>query len=221
MSEHSTALQHQFDDLAQQHESSTLGMWLFLATEIMFFGGLFTGYTLYRSIYWSAFAAGSREMDLLAGAVNTVILIGSSLTMALAIHAAQTGKRRAAVIFLVATLLLGGAFLGVKAYEYHDHWTHHQFPGKHFEFEGTLNGKAVDPHRVEIYFSFYWAMTGMHALHMVIGLGIVLLLILGLVRGKYLLAHANPVEMTGLYWHFVDIVWIFLFPLLYLIDVHK
>ncbi len=221
MSEHSTALQHQFDDLAQQYESSTLGMWLFLATEIMFFGGLFTGYTLYRSAYWEAFAAGSREMDLIAGAANTAILIGSSLTMALAIHAARFGKRRAAVLLLLATLLLGGAFLGVKAYEYHDHWTHHQFPGKNFEFEGTLNGKAVDPHRVEIYFSFYWAMTGMHALHMVIGLGMVLILILGLVRGKYLLAHANPVEMAGLYWHFVDIVWIFLFPLLYLIDVHK
>jgi len=218
--EHHPALAHQFDDLDQQHESSTLGMWVFLCTEIMFFGGLFTGYTLYRGAYPEAWGAASREMDIFLGALNTAVLITSSLTMALAIHAAQIGKRRVAMIFLALTMLLGLGFLGVKAIEYHDHWTHHQFPGSSFQFDGAYQGQPVDPKKAELFFSFYWVMTGMHALHMVIGIVIVACIFYGVWKGRYLLAGANPVEMTGLYWHFVDVIWIFLFPLLYLVNLH-
>ncbi len=218
--EHHHPLAHQFDNLDQQHEASTLGMWIFLSTEIMFFGGLFTGYTIYRAVYPEAWGAASREMSILIGALNTAVLITSSLSMALAIHAAQIGKRKRALAMLVVTMLLGLLFLGFKGIEYHEHWTKHQFPGYSFQFDGKYEGQPVDPRKAELFFSFYWVMTGMHAAHMIIGIGIVAFISYGLWRGRYLLAASNPVEMTGLYWHFVDIIWIFLFPLLYLVNLH-
>lgn len=205
---------HQFDDLGQQHEAASLGMWVFLLTEVMLFGGLFTGYTVYRSAYPEAFAAGSRHLDLIAGAVNTVVLILSSLTMALAVHAAQAGRRRALVGFLLLTLLLGGLFLGSKAVEYEHKFEEGLVPGRGFRLQ--------DPRaeRVELFFSFYFVMTGTHALHMLVGIGILAVLALLAWRGRFGAAYHAPVEVAGLYWHFVDIVWIFLFPLLYLIGHH-
>jgi cytochrome c oxidase subunit 3 len=209
--EHPEVLQHQFDDLQQQMDASTLGMWVFLLTEIMFFGGLFAGYTVYRATFPEAFAAGSLLLDLKLGAFNTVVLIASSLTMALAVRAAQLGQRKNLVAFLTATLGLGLVFLVVKVFEYHHKYVERLIPGPNFVFEG--------PHaaQVQMMFSFYFAMTGMHALHMVVGVGLLLYFIAKARAGRYTAQYYWPVEVMGLYWHFVDIVWIFLFPLLYLI----
>ena len=207
------ALQHHFENPEQQKDASTIGMWSFLLTEIMFFGGLFLAYFAYRQAYPVAFASASLKTNLLIGAVNTTVLICSSLTMALAVHFAATGKRRLLVIFLILTLILGGAFLGVKGYEYHDKWVHHEVPGIHFECEG-----CQDAGHTQLFFSLYFGMTGLHASHMVIGAGILLVLIWQAYKGKFTPDWYTPIENFGLYWHFVDIVWIFLFPLLYLID---
>jgi cytochrome c oxidase subunit 3 len=178
----------------------------------MFFGGLFLSYMLYRFLYPTAFVEGSRHMNLWLGATNTVVLICSSLTMVLAVRATRTNQRKLAVIFLVITLVLGLAFLGVKGVEYHEHWVAREFPGPAFHFEGT------DARHTEIFFSLYFAMTGLHALHMIIGCGLVLYLTMHVWRGVYNSEYYNPVENGGLYWHFVDIIWIWLFPLLYLIS---
>jgi cytochrome c oxidase subunit 3 len=208
------AHQHQFDDAAQQYEASALGMWVFLVTEIMFFGGLFTAYVAYRSAYPGAFGAASDHLDLTLGAVNTAVLIGSSLTMALAVHSSQLGKRNALVIFLLLTMALGSVFLGIKAVEYAHKFEQHVVPGAHFVFHGP------DATHAEIFFSLYFAMTGLHALHMIIGLGVLGVLVRQASKGRFGTRYHTPVEMAGLYWHFVDIVWIFLFPLLYLIERH-
>ncbi len=209
--QHSAALAHQFDDLAQQLDASTFGMWVFLITEIMFFGGLFAGYAVYRSAYPEAFAAGSLHLDIALGGFNTVVLIASSLTMALAVRAAQLGDNPAVVRFLLLTLLLGTTFLGVKVFEYHHKWVEHLVPGPAFHFDGPLAPQ------VQMMFCFYFAMTGMHALHMVVGVGLLVYFIAQARARRYSPDYYGPVEVMGLYWHFVDIVWIFLFPLLYLI----
>jgi cytochrome c oxidase subunit 3 len=205
---------HQFDDAAQQHEASWLGMWVFLATEVMFFGGMFLGYTVYRSFYPQAFASASNHLDLWLGTINTAVLICSSFTMALAVRAAQLGERRPIVVFLLLTMLLGAVFLGIKFTEYYAKFTEHLVPGTDFAFVGPLTSQA------EIFFSFYFAMTGMHAVHMIIGLGLLTALIVKTTRGRFTAQYNTPVELVGLYWHFVDIVWIFLFPLLYLLGRH-
>jgi cytochrome c oxidase subunit 3 len=211
---HHPALAHQFDDLAQQHEAASLGMWVFLLTEILFFGGLFLAYLLYRLWFPEAFRVASSHLEIGWGAANTVILIVSSLTMALAVHAAQTGKQQATVWFIALTILLGAAFLGIKAVEYASKFEHHLIPGPHFVIEGA------EPTHAQIFFSLYFVMTGLHALHMIIGIGIMTVLAVMAARGRFTAAYSNPVEIGGLYWHFVDIVWIFLFPLLYLIGRH-
>ena len=210
-------VRHHFENAEQQKDASTIGMWIFLVTELMFFGGLFMAYFVYRQAYPDAFASASNKTDLLIGAFNTTVLICSSLTMALAVNAAAVGKKALLIMFLVATLLLGSAFLGVKTYEYHDKWVHHEIPGQHFECEG-----CKDADHASLFFSLYFAMTGLHASHMIIGAGYLIFLIVQAKKGKFTPAWHTPVEMFGLYWHFIDIVWIFLFPLLYLIDrVHK
>jgi cytochrome c oxidase subunit 3 len=209
------ALAHQFDDLEQQREASTLGMWVFLATEVLFFGGLFLTYAIYRAWYPQAFAAASRELLVWAGTTNTVVLISSSLTMALAVHAAQTGERRSVMLFLVLTMLLGTTFLGIKAFEYYTEFVEHHVPGPGFQFE------AVHLAHAQVFFSLYFMMTGIHALHMIIGLGIISVMLWSTWRGTITRAYPNPIEISGLYWHFVDIIWIFLFPLLYLIGRHS
>lgn len=219
--EHASALAHQFDDLDQQFEASTLGMWVFLVQEILFFGGLFLAYSIYRLQYPQAFEAASRLLDYKLGALNTAVLICSSLTMALAVRSAQLGQRRALVNYLLMTIALGAVFLGVKVVEYGDKFEHHLVPGPHFALsahEPHLIG--IDPQHVQLFFSLYFAMTGMHALHMVIGIGILAVLVVMAWRGRFSEEYYTPVDIVGLYWHFVDIVWIFLFPLLYLISRH-
>jgi cytochrome c oxidase subunit 3 len=206
-------VRHHFESYSQQKDASTIGMWVFLLTEIMFFGGMFMAYFVYRQWYPTAFAAASLKTNLWLGAANTTVLICSSLTMALAVHSAATSKRLLLVGFLIATLVLGGVFLGVKAYEYHDKWVHHEVPGEHFECEG-----CADAAHTPLFFALYFGMTGLHASHMIIGAGILLVLIWQAYQGKFSEKWYTPIELFGLYWHFVDIVWIFLFPLLYLID---
>jgi cytochrome c oxidase subunit 3 len=207
-------LQHHFVGLEQQHEASTLGIWAFLITEIMFFGGLFTLFIVYVTLYAEGFAQGSKHLDLLLGTVNTAVLIGSSFTMAMAVKSAQLGRRKPLLGFLVLTMLLGCVFLGIKGIEYTHKFEQHLVPGPSFHFDSPVT------QNVQLFFSFYFAMTGLHALHMVVGVGILSWLLLHAARGRFTPSYFWPVEVSGLYWHFVDIVWIFLFPLLYLVARH-
>jgi cytochrome c oxidase subunit 3 len=207
-------LAHQFDDVAQQRRAVSLGMWVFLLNEIMFFGGLFAAYLVYRVLFTEAFHDGSHHLDVTLGTVNTAVLISSSLTMALAVRSAEHGRSRALVAFLLATLALGLVFIGIKVVEYHGKWVDHLVPGATFAWHGP------HPEQVQIFYSLYFAMTGFHALHMLIGFGLLTWLIVDAQRGRFGPPYWAPVEMVGLYWHFVDIVWIFLFPLLYLIGRH-
>jgi cytochrome c oxidase subunit 3 len=222
---------HHFDDAEQQYVAAELGMWLFLATEVLFFGGVFAAYAVYRYWYPQAFVAGSHHLDVVLGAVNTAILLASSLTMALAVHAAQTSRRGALVANLALTILLGSGFLGIKSYEYRHKYEERLVPGANFRVPAsrspesnldniTLPGDersepAAGP--IQLFFSLYFVMTGLHALHMIIGVAVLMVLMVAAWRGAFSAAYFTPVEMTGLYWHFVDIVWVFLFPLLYLI----
>ncbi|HEX8633625.1 MAG TPA: cytochrome c oxidase subunit 3 family protein [Pyrinomonadaceae bacterium] len=215
----SSNLAHHFDNLEQQREAGSLGMWLFLVTEIMFFGGLFTGYIIYRTQHPQAFAIASSTLNWKLGALNTVVLIVSSLTMALAVYFAQMGSRRSQIIFLVLTMALGAVFLVVKGFEYADKFEHHHFPGLNFQWNEAVPA-GVSTHHIQMFYWIYFAMTGLHALHMIIGIGAMLFLIFYAYRGRYTPEYHAPVELTGLYWHFVDIVWIFLFPLLYLLGAH-
>jgi cytochrome c oxidase subunit 3 len=209
---HHPMQQHHFESMVQQKESVTLGMWLFLAQEVMFFGGLFMAYLLYRVWYPAAWAAGSQELDITLGAVNTVVLIGSSLTMAFAVRCAQLGQNKATRNWLILTIGLGLVFVVIKGFEYYGKYEHHHIPGSNFIFHG--------PHadQVEIFLSLYFMMTGLHALHMLIGFGILAWIAWMAHKEKFSSEWYPHVEMAGLYWHFVDIVWIFLFPLLYLVD---
>ena len=214
MAESRTALAHQFDDLDQQYDASTLGMWAFLLTEIMLFGGLFTGYAIYRMAYPEGFAEGSHHLDVLLGTLNTAILIGSSLMMAMAVHAAQEGRQQLLIRFLLFTMALGLVFLGIKGYEYWHKFHEHLIPGIAFEYDSPQA-----PH-VELFLFFYFVMTGLHAIHMIVGFGLLAVLAILAWRGRFSPTYHTPVEIVGLYWHFVDIVWIFLYPLLYLIGRH-
>ncbi len=211
---HYPGLAHHFESYEQQKQSSFLGMWLFLVQEVMFFGGLFVVYTIYRSLYGDAFAAGSRTLDVTIGAVNTTVLLLSSFTMVMAVIGAKRGNRKMIVLGLILTILFGAIFLGVKYFEYSAKWEHHLVPGPHFEWHGWEDGRPV-----EMFFCLYFTMTGMHALHMVVGIGIMLFMLRPAWRGKWTPENHNFVEGFGLYWHFVDIVWIFLFPFLYLIGL--
>ena len=215
MAELATPHAHHFDDFEQQRESSTLGMWVFLATEVLFFGGLFTVYTVYRVLFPGTFAHASHHLDVRLGTFNTAVLITSSLTMAMAVWAAQT-RRAGQVIagWLLATLSLGAVFVGVKMYEYAHKFHEGLVPGPYFRYEGS------DAREAQLFFSIYFAMTGLHAFHMLIGFGLLAWLARAALRGRFVAGNHNAVENVGLYWHFVDIVWIFLFPLLYLIGRH-
>jgi cytochrome c oxidase subunit 3 len=206
------AHQHQFDDAEQQRDASTLGMWVFLLTEIMFFSGAFTAYVVYRAIYPGAFGEASNHLDIRLGGFNTAVLLTSSLTMVLAVYGCQTGRRGLFRLNLILTMALGAVFLGVKAYEYTHKFHEGLVPGPFFTYHGA------DAQQAQLFFSIYFALTGIHALHMVIGIGLLAVLLAN--SRKYGPAYYTPVENSGLYWHFVDIVWIFLFPLLYLILRH-
>jgi cytochrome c oxidase subunit 3 len=212
------ALRVQFDTEAQQKDASTLGMWIFLITEIMFFGGMFAVYTVYRNFYPNVFAIASSSLNEIIGAINTGVLLLSSFTMVMAVRAGQLGQQKAIIWFLILTLLFGGVFLGVKAYEWNEKFEEHHIPGmSSFHLEGVA---PADQGHAQLFFSIYFAMTGLHALHMVIGVVILLTLIVQANKGKFSASYYTPVDVAGLYWHFVDVIWIFLFPLLYLIDRH-
>jgi cytochrome c oxidase subunit 3 len=221
-------LAHHFESLEQQHESATLGMWLFLGTELMVFGGLFTGYTVYRWMYPNAFAAGSGHLNVWFGGVNTLVLLTSSLTMALAVHAAQTGRRDRLLWCLALTAALGTAFLVIKGFEYHADYVDKLVPKLAFddaEWVAPEGARALEaeffPQRVQLFLMFYYIMTGLHAVHLIIGIGILLVLCAVARRGRFTPDYYSPVEVGGLYWHFVDVIWIFLLPLLYLIGGHS
>jgi cytochrome c oxidase subunit 3 len=207
-------VEHQFDDPAQQREAATMGMWLFLATEILFFGGMFLGYTAYRSFYPQAFAGASRHTLIAFGGTNTAVLLISSTVMAFAVRAAQRNRRGLLGLLLLATASLGALFLVIKGFEYAQEIHQGLLPGPSFHIE------AADPQHAEMFFYIYWLMTGVHALHVTIG---VLLIGFFALRAWFRNAFENhdaPVELLGLYWHLVDIVWVFLFPLIYMIDRH-
>ena len=221
---HNPALLHHFADEAQQRDASSLGMWIFLATEVMFFGGLFCAYLIYRRLYFGDFAAASKSINAALGATNTAVLICSSLTVVLAIWAAQTTRRGLMILMLILTMLFGVAFLGIKGIEYKDKFEEHHVPGASFSFANVpIPGHAdqhANPQHAQIFFALYFIMTGLHALHMVVGLGIFTWLLWMAWKGRFTPRYHTPLEIGGLYWHFVDIVWIYLFPLLYLIDRH-
>jgi cytochrome c oxidase subunit III len=223
--QHHPELLHHFAEPQQQEDSASLGMWIFLGTEVMFFGGLFCAYLIYRLAYFGDFAAASQTLSWKLGATNTAVLICSSLTVVFAVYAAQQGKRTMLIGSLVLTIILGFAFLGIKATEYAEKFEKHHVPGPSFQFDNvSVPGhpdQMANPRHAQIYFALYFIMTGLHALHMIIGIGFFTWLLFAAWRGRFTPKYNTPVEMGGLYWHFVDIVWIYLFPLLYLIDLHK
>ncbi len=201
----------QFETLEQQHSADLLGMWVFLVTEIMFFGVLFAAYAVYRYLYPEAFEVGGHHLNTLMGGMNTGVLLTSSFTMAIAVHAAKTGKRRFLTFLLVATVLMGCAFLVIKGFEWRTDYLEGLVPGKSYTFNGAHASQ------VELFFTLYFIMTGLHGLHVIIGIVLLGLLAYWAWRGKLNQFNFMIVEISGLYWHFVDLVWIFLFPLFYLI----
>jgi cytochrome c oxidase subunit III len=207
-----THLRHHFATSEQQMDASMLGMWTFLITEVLFFGGMFTAYAIYRNMYPDAFASTSKYMNVILGGSNTAVLICSSLTMALAVRASQLSKNKDVVKYIILTMFFGTIFLVVKAFEYHEKWVEHLVPGFGFQYE-----PAYYQQHAQILFFLYFCMTGMHAVHMIVGLGLLTWIMVKAKREVFSSHYYSPVEMVGLYWHFVDIVWIFLFPLLYLI----
>jgi cytochrome c oxidase subunit 3 len=215
----------QFDDLEQQHEADLLGMWLFLATEVMFFGGLITAYAVYRSTSPREVALASHHMNVPLGCLNTVILLGSSLTMALAVRASQLRAHRELLMWLGLTMALGTGFLGVKAIEYTEEYHKKLVPGWNFEVpeedRAAIDQEHRDPGRFEMFFVLYFFMTGLHAFHLIVGIVLVGVMAYLVWRRWFSGGGEAQVEVTGLYWHFVDVVWVFLYPLLYLIDVRS
>src|SRR5689334_197991 len=189
-------------------------MWIFLSTEVMFFGGMILAYTAFRWTYPLGFAYGSQHLDVVVGGVNTGVLLLSSFTVALAVWAARLGRQRLLLASLLATIVLGTVFLGFKAYEWWHHWHEGLVPGLHFTYDGPERAG------VGLFFWLYFAQTGVHALHLTIGIGVMTVIALLAWRGRFSPAYHNPVEVAGLYWHFVDIVWIFLLPVLYLVGRH-
>lgn len=205
-------LQHHFVDSEQQFDASKMGMWIFLVTEILFFGGLFAAYIVYRAWYPELYTAASEELNTLWGGVNTLVLIGSSLTVAMAIKSAQLNQIRNIAINLGITIALACVFMVIKYFEYTHKFELGIFPGEYYTFEG------IDHPKANIFFSLYYMMTGLHGLHVVVGIGLMTWLLVRALKGHFNSEYYTPVEITGLYWHLVDIIWIFLFPLFYLID---
>ncbi|HXI43617.1 MAG TPA: cytochrome c oxidase subunit 3 family protein [Bryobacteraceae bacterium] len=214
MANHTLALRHQFDNIEQQKDASTFGMWVFLVTEILFFGGMFCCYTVYRSMYPSAFGHASNHLGLILGAVSTAVLICSSFTMACAVNSAATGAKDALVAFLWVTILFAAAFLVIEMSEWRMLYKEGLMPGFNFTY------RDIDPAHVQLFFCMYFAMTGLHASHVTIGIGLLMVMAFRASRGTFTPQYYTPIEISGLYWHFVDLVWIFLFPLYYLIARH-
>lgn len=206
----SPAIAEQFEELPQQHLADQFGMWIFLATEVMFFGGLFACYTVFRFLQPEVFAHASHHLSLVLGGINTAVLLCSSLTMALAVRSIQLGKRGATTLLLLSTCLLGLIFLGIKGYEYYEKFVEHLVPGASFQYDGA------EPMRAQIFFWLYFAMTGLHGLHVLIGVGVLAVMAVLVQMRRVNRERYMAIEISGLYWHFVDIVWVFLYPLLYL-----
>lgn len=240
---HNPYLAHHFEDIGQQEEAHTLGLWIFLATEIMFFGGLFLAFIAYHVMFPEAFGAASNELSPTWGVINTAVLLISSFTMAMAVWSAQTSRRKPLIGFLIVTLLCGFAFMGIKSIEYTEKFTHHLVPGPNFQFDINKphHGAALslseqqkhdahvsellkkDPHlnrHAQMFFVMYFCLTGLHGFHVVCGLGVIGWILVGAIRGQYHAMWNTPVHLTGLYWHLVDLVWIYLFPVIYLIHRH-
>ena len=210
----SPPVEEQFDDPEQQREAATMGMWVFLATEVLFFGGMFLGYTAYRIYYPHAFAEASRHTLILFGSINTAVLLVSSTVMAFAVRAARQNRRGLLGLLLFVTAMLGTAFLVIKGFEYAREVSEGLFPGRNFHIE------ASDPQHAQMFFYIYWLMTGVHALHVTIGVVLIGFFALRAWFANAFQNHDTPIDLLGLYWHFVDIVWVFLFPLIYLVDRH-
>lgn len=207
-------LREQFATPDQQRETSSVGMWIFLMTEVMLFGGLFMAYTVYRFTSPQAFDAGSAHMESTLGAINTAVLICSSFTMALAVYSSEVGSQKLLMLFLVLTMIIGAIFLGIKFTEYYLHYQEHKVPGFWFEYHGANASK------VQMFFVFYFIMTGLHALHMTIGLGILSFLLFRSFLGSFSASYHTPIDLGGLYWHFIDIVWVFLYAIFYIPGLH-
>jgi cytochrome c oxidase subunit III len=217
---HNPALHEQFEHIEQQRDAGTFGIWIFLATEILFFGGLFAGYIEYRTLYSTGFVSGSHLLERGLGAIMTFVLLGSSFTMALGVHSIRVGKPKLVVLFLILTIILGIVFLDIKFTEYAGKWHEHLVPG--FNWYPTAEQLAGAPaQHVELFLCFYFFMTGLHALHMIVGIGLLSVMAVLTWLGKISVEHYNRIEVSGLYWHFVDIIWIYLFPLLYLITGNR
>jgi len=208
---HHSILAHQFDDLEQQREVGTLGIWAFLATEVLFFGPLFASFAIYRIFYHVGFYEAQHHLNWQIGAINTAVLLVSSYTVVLAVYAAHKNDSRGIVRALAATIGVAVIFLMLKAVEYWLEWRAGHVP--------SLNWHWTHGHEAEakLFLSFYFIMTGIHALHMLVGIGIFLWVISLARKGRFSREYYNPVEISGLYWHFVDVVWIFLYPTLYLL----
>jgi len=219
MSAKETYLWHHFDDLEQQHEATSLGMWTFLATEVLIFGGLLTGYTVYRAHYPSDFAVASQHLNIVIAAVNTVVLLTSSLTMALSVRAVQTGDRRRLLTGMILTAVLGTMFLVLKAVEYTKDYQENLVPALAFQ-DQDWPSRGAKPEHVKMFLMFYYILTGLHAVHLVIGIAVLAVITELARRNWFSTEYYIPIEAWGLYWHFVDIVWIFLLPLLYLVGTH-
>ncbi len=233
--EHPAYQRHHFENVSQQFDATNFAMWLFLLTEVMFFGGLFTAYLIMRNWYYPAFVEASHQLNIGWGTANTGVLIASSFTMAMGVWNAQMRRKSGLVLCLVLTFILGLVFLGIKTIEYKEKYDKHHIPGFHYSQSSFLEPDS-DPEvyneyhdpallpdmaaKTEIYFFLYFAMTGMHALHMIVGISILAYLIVRARMGDFTTGHVTYIENFGLYWHFVDIIWIFLFPLLYLISRH-
>jgi cytochrome c oxidase subunit III len=208
------AVREQFNNPVQQRETATVGMWVFLITEIMLFGALFTGFAVYRLQNPVGFDQGSAQMDFTLGAINTAVLICSSFAMALAVNSAERGRRLRLALFLVLTIVLGLVFLGIKFDEYYLHYLDHKAPGISFYQSGP------QAQSIEMFYVFYYVMTGLHAVHMFVGIGLLTTLVLRTGLGSFSAEYHTPVEITGLYWHFVDTVWVFLFAIFYIPGAH-
>ena len=209
---HNSHVAHHFMDAEQQFDSAKMGMWIFLVTELLFFGGLFAAYIIFRAWYPDLYIQAATQLNWFWGAVNTIVLIGSSLTVAMAIRSAQLNQTKGIVINLLITVVLAFVFMVIKYFEYTHKFHLGIFPGEYYTFEG------IDHPKASVFFSIYYMMTGLHGIHVVIGIGLMIWLIIKANKGAFSSAYYTPVEIVGLYWHLVDIIWIFLFPLLYLID---
>ncbi|MBP3957391.1 cytochrome c oxidase subunit 3 [Gemmata sp. G18] len=217
-STHSPVLKHHFEDLGQQHACERLGIWMFLATEILFFGGIFGAYTVYRLWYPHEFVFASSHLNRLFATINTVFLITSSLTITLAIRSAKLGDRAALIRYLLITAALATAFMVVKGFEYAEDFHEHLVPGPSFshEIEKEAVDKGLDPGKVQLFLCFYYIMTGIHGIHIIVGIGCILWLVWEAWRGTIPPENYSTVEVVSLYWHLVDAIWLFLMPLLYL-----